>query len=349
MIRRAFLLALLLAAALPGVATAQPAWPTKPIRIVVAYPPGGSTDIAARLLAERLGKALGQQVIVDNRGGAGGTIGALAVVRADPDGYTLLLAASPEVSIAPTTMKAMPYDPVKDLQPITLVGLVPFFLVANPQFPPNTLGELIAYAKANPGKVNYSSYGNNTSNHLVGELFKGTAGIDTVHVPYKGSGPSIIDLIARPGAVHVRHAGRDAEPGARRQAEGHRGGHARAARQCAERADDGGVGTARLRRRHVVRPARARPHAEAHHRSAAHGDGRAARRAPELRQRVRGARHHSGRQLAGGVRSLHRVRSEQVEGARGPHRHPAGVKCVRRRAGAALPDVSRCSQRPLHH
>jgi len=100
------------------------------------------------------------------------------------------------VSIAPTTLKSMSYDPVKDLQPITLVGQVPFFLVANPQFPPNTLGELIAYAKANPGKVNYSSYGNNTSNHLVGELFKATAGIDTVHVPYKGSGPSIIDLIA---------------------------------------------------------------------------------------------------------------------------------------------------------
>jgi tripartite-type tricarboxylate transporter receptor subunit TctC len=196
MIRRAFVVALLLACALPGPGLAQTSWPTKPVRIVVAYPPGGSTDIAARLLAERLGKALGQQVIVDNRGGAGGTIGALSVVRADPDGYTLLLAASPEVSIAPTTMKSMSYDPVKDLQPITLVGQVPFFLVANPQFPPNTLGELIAYAKANPGKVNYSSYGNNTSNHLVGELFKATAGIDTVHVPYKGSGPSIIDLIA---------------------------------------------------------------------------------------------------------------------------------------------------------
>jgi tripartite-type tricarboxylate transporter receptor subunit TctC len=194
--RRNLLLGLACAVVAAGPVLAQaPIWPTKPVRIVVAYPPGGSTDIAGRLLADRLTKTLGQQVVVENRGGAGGTIGAQSVVRADPDGYTLLLAASPEVSIAPITMKAMPYDPVKDLVPITLVGVVPFFLVANPGLPANTLAELIAYAKANPGKINYSSYGNNTSNHLVGELFKATAGISTVHVPYKGSGPSIIDLM----------------------------------------------------------------------------------------------------------------------------------------------------------
>ncbi len=184
-----------LAFAIPAVHGQAPAWPTKPVKIVVAYPPGGSTDIAARILAEKLSKTTGQQFVVENRGGAAGTIGALSVVRADPDGYTLLFAASPEVSIAPITMKALAYDPVKDLQPITLVGNVPFFLVAYPGFPPNTLAELIAYAKANPGKVNYSSYGNNTSNHLAGEHFKAVAGIDTTHIPYKGSGPSITDLM----------------------------------------------------------------------------------------------------------------------------------------------------------
>lgn len=194
--RRNLVTGMLLSAIATSAALAQtPVWPTKPVRLVVAYPPGGSTDIASRLLAERLSRTLGQQVVVENRGGAGGTIGALSVVRAEPDGHTLLFAASPEVSIAPVTMKAMPYDPVKNLVPITLVGSVPFFLVANPGFPPNTLAELIAYAKANPGKVNYSSYGNNTSNHLVGELFKLNAGINTVHVPYKGSGPSITDLV----------------------------------------------------------------------------------------------------------------------------------------------------------
>ncbi len=162
---------------------------------MVAYPPSGSTDVAGRLLADRLSASLGQQVLVENRAGAGGMIGALSVVHAEPDGYTLLLAASPEVSIAPVTVKSMQYDPLKDLRPITLVGQVPFLLVASTSFAPNTLAELIAYAKAHPGQLNYSSFGNNTSNHLTGELFKVSAGIGATHVPYKGSGPSIIDVI----------------------------------------------------------------------------------------------------------------------------------------------------------
>jgi tripartite-type tricarboxylate transporter receptor subunit TctC len=151
--------------------------------------------VAGRLLVEQLSRRLGQQVLIDNRAGAGGTVATSAVVRAEPDGYTLMLAASPEVSIAPTTMKTMPYDPVRDLLPITLVGQVPFFLVVNPAVPAHTLAEFIVLAKSQVGKLNYSSFGNNTSNHLAGELFKSLTGTRSVHVPYKGSGPSITDLI----------------------------------------------------------------------------------------------------------------------------------------------------------
>ena len=173
----------------------SPAWPTRPIKIIVAYPPSGTTDIAGRLLAERLTASLGQQVLVENRAGAGGMIGAQSVARAEPDGYTLLLAASPEVSIAPITVKAMQYDPQKDLLPIAMVGQVPFLLVAAPTFAPTTVTELVAYAKAFPAQVNYSSFGNNTSSHFAGELFKVSTGIKSTHVPYKGSGPSIIDVM----------------------------------------------------------------------------------------------------------------------------------------------------------
>jgi tripartite-type tricarboxylate transporter receptor subunit TctC len=195
--RRTFLISPAAALGAHGAALAQSSpWPARPIRMLIGYPPGGSTDVAGRLLADQLGRRLGQQVVVDNRAGAGGTVAASSVVRAEPDGYTLLLAASPEVSIAPITMKAMPYDPVRDLQPITLVGQVPFLLVVNPSVPATTLQEFIAYARAHPGRLNYSSFGNNTSNHLAGELFKSLTGISTVHVPYKGSGPSIVDLIA---------------------------------------------------------------------------------------------------------------------------------------------------------
>ena len=187
---------ILCAALLPYSTFAQfPTWPTKPIKIIVAYPPSGTTDIAGRLLAERLTASLGQQVLVENRAGAGGMIGAQSVARAEPDGYTLLLAASPEVSIAPITVKAMQYDPQKDLLPIALVGQVPFLLVAAPTFPPATVTELVAFAKAFPERVNYSSFGNNTSSHFAGELFKLSTGIRSTHVPYKGSGPSIIDVM----------------------------------------------------------------------------------------------------------------------------------------------------------
>ena len=147
----------------PGAAQAQN-WPTKPIKFVVAYPAGGGADFIARLFSERLSKLLEQPVVVENRPGAGGTLGALSVVRADPDGYTLLIAAISEISIAPATYKALPYDPEKELVPVIQLARWPQILVASPNFPPNTLSEFIAYVKANPGKVSYSSFGNNTLN-----------------------------------------------------------------------------------------------------------------------------------------------------------------------------------------
>jgi len=175
---------------------AQNNWPQEPIKIIVAYPPGGSTDTAARLLAKELSDELGQSVVVENRGGAGGTIGAAWVSRAKPDGHTIIMAAAPEVSIAPVVLEDLAFDAVEDFAPISLVGKVPFLLAVNPQLPLENLQELVEYAKENPGQLNYSSFGTNTSNHLVGEQFKLITGIDTTHVPYKGSGPSIVDLIA---------------------------------------------------------------------------------------------------------------------------------------------------------
>ena len=180
----------------PALGAAQaPAYPTKPIRLIISWPAGGSADGVGRLVAERLSKNLGQPIIVDNRAGAGGTIGTQAVVRAEPDGYTLLFAAPSELSIAAATVKALPYDPTRDLQPITQVMRGPYVIAAHPSFPPNTLPELVAYAKANPGKVNYASFGASTLNHLYGEMLKSRAGIDTVHVPYKGGAPAMTDLL----------------------------------------------------------------------------------------------------------------------------------------------------------
>lgn len=187
---------LVCAALFPNLAAAQtPSWPTHPIKFVTGYPAGGSSDVVARLFADYLSRSLGQPIIVENRSGAGGTIGALSVVRADPDGYTFYVPAISEISLAPATVASLPYDPEKDFEPVAMLGKWAQVLVTAPNFPPNTLAELIAYAKANPGKVSYSSFGNNTLNHLHGERFKLATGIDTLHVPYRGSAGSIADLM----------------------------------------------------------------------------------------------------------------------------------------------------------
>lgn len=190
-------LALALSALGMGTAHAQgaeAAFPDRPIRLIVPYPPGGSTDPAARLIASDIGPRLGQNVVVENRAGAAGAIGTEAVARAAPDGYTLLLHTS-VISTDPTLKKNAPYDVKRDLAPVTLAVTGPYLLVVNPSLPVRNVAELIAYAKANPGKLNFGSAGQASSGHLIGELFKKAAGIDMVHVPYKGGGPSIVGLM----------------------------------------------------------------------------------------------------------------------------------------------------------
>ncbi len=187
--------AVCLALSTVAAAAADTVFPTHPIRFIVGYPPGGSTDIAARLIAQRLAPVFSQSVVVDNRAGASGTIGAALVAKAEPDGHTLSFAASPEVAIYRALMKSPPYDSLKDFQPITLVGRVPFMLVVHPSVPANSVKELVAVAKAKPGTLNFASFGNGTSNHLVGEAFRAATGTNIVHIPYKGSAPAIADLL----------------------------------------------------------------------------------------------------------------------------------------------------------
>jgi len=193
-----FLLAFMATLALPPTGAAQaPAWPNKPVKIITGWTPGGNADAVSRLLADQYGKRGQHPFIVDNRPGAAGTIGAAAVARSEPDGNTLLVATMVEVTVVPpATVQTMGYDPDKDLAPVTMIGRWPLVLVANPDFPPNTMAELAAYAKANRGKVNYGSLGNASINHLTGELLNITLGIDAAHVPYKGGAPMATDLMS---------------------------------------------------------------------------------------------------------------------------------------------------------
>ncbi len=206
--RRHCLLALPLLASLgwatPGLSLAA-TFPDKPLRMVIPFPPGGPNDMLGRLLAQEMGKEMGQPIVIENKGGAGGTIGTDQVAKAAPDGYTILLSGTASLSIAPSLYKNMPYDPVKDIAPIGLVGTAPSLLIVNPKLPIQTVGELISYAKANPGKLNFASAGVGTPPHLAGELFKTMAGVDIVHVPYKGGGPALVDLVA--GQVQLYFSG----------------------------------------------------------------------------------------------------------------------------------------------
>ena len=188
------LLAGLAFASLAGVSHAQ-AWPSKQIRWIVPFAPGGTTDILARTIAEKLTPALGKPVIVENNPGAGGSVGATQTAKAAPDGYTIMGGTISTHAINASLYKKLPYDPVKDFVPITLIARVPNLLVVNPEVPAKNVKELIALLKANPGKYTFASSGNGTSQHLSGELFKSMAGVDMQHIPYKGSPPALQDVV----------------------------------------------------------------------------------------------------------------------------------------------------------
>jgi tripartite-type tricarboxylate transporter receptor subunit TctC len=200
--RRQFLHLTAAAAALPAVsriANAQ-AYPTRPVRVVVAFAAGGPNDTVARLLAQWLSERFGQQFVVENRPGAGGTIGTEAVVNAPPDGYTLLL-ASPANAINATLYEKLSYNFIRDIAPVAGIARAPSVMEVHPSVPANTVPEFIAYAKSNPGKLNMASAGTGSTQHILGEQFKMMAGVNLVHVPYRGAGPALIDLLG--GQVQV--------------------------------------------------------------------------------------------------------------------------------------------------
>jgi tripartite-type tricarboxylate transporter receptor subunit TctC len=170
-------------------------YPNRAITLVIPFAPGGSTSIVGRGIADKMSELLGEKVVVDNRPGAGGTVGTKAVAKSDPDGYTLLLGYTGTFAIGPSLYKNVGYDPRKDFAPIGLIGNAPNSLVVHPSFPAKTIAELIAYAKANPGKVNFGSAGAGTASHITGEYFGTAAGIKLVHIPYKGTGPALTDLL----------------------------------------------------------------------------------------------------------------------------------------------------------
>lgn len=192
---RIILIALALVASMVSASPAQ-TWPTRPVRLVVAFPPGGAADLLARLIGQSLGEALGQPVVIENKGGANGNLGGEAVARSAPDGYTLLMSSGSLVAINPHIYASMPFDPAKDIVPVASVARVPFYLVVRKENPAWDFRAFIADLKANPGKRNFGSPGIGSSPHLAGEMLKKMTGTDAVHVPYRGAAPALNDLLA---------------------------------------------------------------------------------------------------------------------------------------------------------
>ena len=185
-----------------AIAAIAQTYPTKPVRLIVPYPPGGGTDIFARMLGVRLGEALGQQIVIDNRAGAAGVLGADAAAKAAPDGYTLVIGQASNLAINQHLMSKLPYDPVRDFAPITLIATSPSLLVVHPSLPVRTVKDLVALAKVKPGTINYASAGNGSPGHLAAEYFKKVAEIHLVHIPYKGATPALMDVIAGQASLY---------------------------------------------------------------------------------------------------------------------------------------------------
>jgi tripartite-type tricarboxylate transporter receptor subunit TctC len=171
-------------------------YPTRPVKMIVGFPPGGGTDVVARIIAPGLGEHLGQPVVIENRPGATGTVAAAMVARSPADGYTIMMGHVSVNAIAPSLFPNLQYDVIRDFAPVTLAASVPHFVVVHPSLPVHSIRELIAYAKERPGKLSFPSAGNGSTPHLAGEIFKAMAGVDLVHVPYKGTGQSVADLLA---------------------------------------------------------------------------------------------------------------------------------------------------------
>jgi tripartite-type tricarboxylate transporter receptor subunit TctC len=190
--------------AAPNLAIAQ-TYPSAPMRIIVPFPPGGGTDILSRAIAQKLNEAWGQSVVVDNRGGANGTIGAAAAAKASPDGHTLLVVPS-GFAVNPSIYKNLPFDSLKDLAPVSQLAASPLVLVVHPSFPPKNVKELVAFLKARPGEINYGSSGNGSPPHLATELFKLLTATKMTHIPYKGAGPAAVDVIAGQIPIYFMNA-----------------------------------------------------------------------------------------------------------------------------------------------
>src|SRR5262249_21748683 len=256
----------------PALAAAQD-FPNKAIRMIVPFPPGGPNDIIARVVAQRMAEILKQPIILDNRSGQGGVVGTDVVAKAPPDGYTIAIASAGALAISPS-MEKVAYDTLKDLQPITLVAKVPEMLVVATSVPANNMKELVELAKAQPGKLNFASSGPGSMPHLAGELLRLTAGINIVHVPYRGAAPAVNDLLAQqvqmvfldPAGAAAADQGRQAQADCRR--------HHAAGGECTRCADNRGSRYGQLANRKLVRHGRAGKNATADRCRAQQGGGR---------------------------------------------------------------------------